>query len=180
VPELLRIVHVPEDGEAALFEAGEVVVVDDGVEGEAGGLPVVGLAVEHLDAVTAHCGDSVDLLGEGVGQPVVDVPRDGGVVNAGEQVDSVGVLGLCVDALRVGVGAAGEAADEDACLVDSSGPEAVEHGVDGVEVFAAEMSMAIGDGNAGELAELHRNLLGGAVCPSPMGCIRPGSRSLLG
>jgi len=42
------------------------------------------------------------------------------------------------------------------------------------------MNMAVGDGNAGELAELHRNLLGGAVCSSPTGRIGPGSRSLLG
>src|SRR4030042_957188 len=79
---------------------------------------------------------------------MVDIPRDRGVVEAWEQIDSVRMLGLCVEALRVGVGAAGEAADEDAGPVDSARLEAVEQGVDGIEVFASDARTPILAGGA--------------------------------
>ncbi len=89
----------------------------------------------------------------------------GGVVEAGEQVYAFGVPGLGVESLWIGVDAAGEAADQHVHLIDACLLLSCQHVVDGSQVLASEVGVAVDDAELSELIDIH-------VVRSS-GCVRP-------
>ncbi len=170
IPELLRIVDVPKHGEALFLQAREVVVVHHTVQRQPRRLAVIRLAVEHLDAVTAHGGQPVYLPGKRVGPAVVHVLGDRRVVEAGEQVDLLRVPRLCVEALRIGIHPPGEAADHNGHLANPRRRLLLQHRVYGIEVLASEVRVAVNDRQLGHVADVHlyRSSISGSAQPGAL------------